>query len=112
KVKYATGETDYLIVDSRRQTAVLSKRENALGLGLSLDWSVTGELNRIYDDENIEYFSNRRIGFGDTKELSIFSGRYFVLTSESRGIYTITVPYEVSGGYTNANKYQVVYAIR
>ncbi|WP_333004362.1 hypothetical protein [Vibrio coralliilyticus] len=106
-VKYATGETDYLTADSRRQTAVLSKRENALGLGLSLDWSVTGELNRIYDDENIEYFSNRRIGFGSTKELSIFSGRYFVSTSESRGIYTITVPYELSGGYADANRYQV-----
>jgi len=103
KVIYATGETDYFKTNNHGEFAILVRRENPLGLGLTFKWYNMSKLQSIIDDEGVEFFSREY----NKTEMSLLSGRYFINTMEERGNYFCTLPYENKGGYNDAGIYTV-----
>ncbi|WP_146184758.1 RHS repeat domain-containing protein [Aeromonas sp. HMWF015] len=107
RVIYKDGTQDFYKVVTGSVCAVLTRRENNLGNGINIEWTPAGKLRRISDDLGKEFLSFNQAQDQDKREISIYGGKAFVFTSHSLNKHIITLPYEHSGEWGNAPRYEI-----
>ena len=107
-VKYHDGSVDEFKKTPKADYAFLAKRRDSAGNALHLDWNGT-KLERIVDDNNVEYLSIGSKSSSRGRELTLLSGRYYLYTYINSRFEKIEVstPYFQQSQYRDQPKYKL-----